>query len=41
MKTTYYFKPRAHWNIITKDVYDILSRFYDTPGFLRKVEENP
>jgi hypothetical protein len=25
---TYYFKPAGHWNIITKEVYDVLVRFY-------------
>ncbi len=28
MKTVYLFKPHLHWNYITEDVYNVLSRFY-------------
>ena len=28
MKTVYKFKPNGHWNYVTKEVYEVLRKFY-------------
>lgn len=37
MKFTYYFKPAQHWNVCTKEVYNVLCKFYDSDR-IRAVE---
>lgn len=34
----YWFKPNGHWNVIPKEVYDELRRFYGD-DMLRETEE--
>ena len=35
--TVYKFKPPSHWNYITKEVYEVLRKFY--PDGMLKIEE--
>ena len=37
MKTVYKFKPNGHWNYITKEVYEVLRKFYSDE--MLKIEE--
>ena len=35
--TVYRFKPASHWNYITKEVYEVLRKFYSDE--MLKIEE--
>ena len=37
MKTVYKFKPNGHWNYVTKEVYEVLRKFYSDE--MLKIEE--
>ena len=37
IKTVYKFKPNGHWNYITKEVYEVLRKFYSDE--MLKIEE--
>ncbi len=37
MKTVYKFNPNGHWNYITKEVYEVLRKFYSDE--MLKIEE--
>jgi hypothetical protein len=37
IKTIYKFKPNGHWNYITKEVYEVLRKFYSDE--MLKIEE--
>ena len=37
MKQVYKFKPHQHWNYITKEVYEVLRKFYSDE--MLKIEE--
>lgn len=38
MKLVYWFNPNGHWNVISKEVYDTLSKWYG-PDHLTFSEE--
>ena len=39
IKTIYKFKPNGHWNYITKEVYEVLRKFYSDEMIKTEEEE--
>lgn len=34
-KTVHWFRPNLHWNVVSREVFHVLLKFYDQPDRLK------